>query len=125
MSRAEFDAETRRLRLKVREVPPEQPRIVRPWWELRSNGYPPATRRQLIGAPWWDTLLTTEEGRQMLRDTQDEDPLQEAADEAEERLRAQLQSRRDRRGKRCYKCHDYGHVRAKCPNRRRPWSARL
>jgi hypothetical protein len=76
----------------------------------------------------------------MLRDTQDdvqsEDPLQEAlqqaADETEERLRAQLQARRDRRNphplsasKRCYKCREYGHIRAQCPNYRRPWNTRV
>ena len=52
MSYAEFDAETHRLQLKVREVLPEQPRIVHPWWELWSNRCPPATHRQLISVPW-------------------------------------------------------------------------
>ena len=41
----------------------------------------------------------------MLHDIQDEDLLQEAADEAEEHLQAQLQSRCNRQGKRCYKCY--------------------
>ena len=136
LSHAEFEAGTRRHQLKVREVPPAQRRVVRPWWELRSDGHPPAVRRQIIGAPWWESLLTTEEGLQMLRDTQDDEPLheaREAADKIEERLRAELQARHDRRSphphphknKRCYKCHIHGHIRAECPNRRRPWRMRL